>query len=157
MKIQGLCKFDATTINAAAESAWDMVHAGRKLVIEDLEKYHRLIGCGVGSFTMDAWRKYKGSLEAVRREEELAMDLSIVANLWNKTRFMVVDYSINDGEDIYDYTTFFLSGAERHKFERENLDNGASLTVLSTYECTIDQLPESVHDDFINGLFSEWV
>lgn len=29
---------------------------GRKLVIEDLEKYHRLIGCGVGSFTMDAWR-----------------------------------------------------------------------------------------------------
>ena len=85
------------------------------------------------------------------------MDLSIIANLWNKTRFKVVDYSINDGEDTYDYTAFFLSSGERDKFERENLENGSSLTVISTYECTIDQLPDDVHDDFISELFSEWV
>lgn len=157
MKIQDLHKYDATTINAMAENSWDMVREGRKLVIRDLEEYHRLIGCGIRDFTVAAWRKYKASLEAVRREEELAMDLSIIANLWNKTRFKVVDYSINDGEDIYNYIAFFLSTGERDKFERENLENGASLIMLSTYECTIDQLPEAVHDDFINELFREWV
>lgn len=157
MKIQGLNKQNATTINAMAENAWDMVREGRKLVISDLEEYHRLIGCGIRDFTVAAWRKYKASLEAVRREEELAMDLSIIANLWNKTRFKVVDYSINDGNDIYDYTAFFLSSGERYKFERENLESGASLIVLNTCECTIDQLPEEVHDDFISELFSEWV
>lgn len=157
MKIQGLNKQNATTINAMAENARDMVREGRKLVISDLEEYHRLIGCGIRDFTVAAWRKYKASLEAVRHEEELAMDLSIIANLWNKTRFKVVDYSINDGNDIYDYTAFFLSSGERYKFERENLESGASLIVLSTCECTIDQLPEAVHDDFISELFSEWV
>ena len=157
MKIQGLSKQNATTINTMAENAWDMVREGRKLVISDLEEYHRLIGCGIHDFTVAARRKYKASLEAVHREEELAMDLSIIANLWNKTRFKVVDYSINDGSDIYDYTAFFLTSGERKKFERENLENGASLIVLSTCECTIDQLPEEVHDDFINELFSEWV
>ena len=59
--------------------------------------------------------------------------------------------------DCADYTAFFLSSGERDKFERENLENGSSLTVVSTYECTIDQLPDDVHDDFINELFSEWV
>lgn len=157
MKIQGLHKYDAVTINAMAEDAWDMVREGRKLVIKDLEEYHCLIGCGIRDFTVAAWRKYKASLEAVRHEEELAMDLSIIANPWNKTRFKVVDYSINDGEDTYDYTAFFLSSGERDKFERENLENGSSLTMVSTYKCTIDQLPDDIHDDFISELFSEWV
>lgn len=157
MKIQDLHKHNATTINTMAENAWDMVHAGRKLVIDDLANYHRLIGCGIRDFTIAARRKYKASLEAVRREEELAMDLSIIANLWNTTRFKVVDYSIDDGSDIYDYTAFFLSAGERNKFERENRESGNSLIVLHTCECTIDQLPMEVHDDFINELFSEWV
>lgn len=102
MKIQGLHKYDAVTINAMAEDAWEMVREGRKLVIKDLEEYHCLIGCGIRDFTVAA---------------------------------------------------FFLSSGERDKFERENLENGSSLTVVSTYECTIDQLP----DDFISELFSEWV
>lgn len=157
MKIDNLNTFNAGTINAMAESAWNTVHEGRKLVIDDLTNYHRLIGCGIHDFTVAARRKYKASLEAVRREEELAMDLSIIANMWNKTRFKVVDYSVNDGNDIYDYTAFFLSAGERNKFERENRESGNSLIVLHTCECTIDQLPEEVHDDFINELFSEWV
>ena len=121
MKIQGLHKYDAVTINAMAEDAWDMVREGRKLVIKDLEEYHYLIGCGIRDFTVAAWRKYKASLEAVRHEEELAMDLSVIANLWNKTRFKVVDYSINDGEDTYDYTAFFLSSGERDSLSARTL------------------------------------
>lgn len=157
MKIQNLNTFNAGTINAMAERAQDMVRNGRKQVIDDLKEYQRLMGCGIRDFTIAARRTYQASLKALHQEEELAMDLSIIASIWNTTRFNMVKYSINDGEDIYDYIAYFLSDGERKKFERENRENGADFIVLISWQCSIDELPIDVRKDFINELFSEWV
>lgn len=126
---------------------------------EKFTAYQKLIGYAPYAEKVAARRAYRNARTDAEDWRKRADIMSMIAKVWINTRFTVVDYIIDDAEfgDIYNYSGYFMTADEQAKFERENISAGNKLTVLDTYRCGIDQLPNDLHDDYIKTLFSEWV
>lgn len=159
MKIINLTSYTCADINNMAEKARDMVREGQRKVTDHMTRYQAMAGTWLKASAKQEKVNIATALKCLRYEQELASDLAVIASVWNTTRFTVVEYSVVDNEcgDIYDYVAYFHGEGERAKFERENASVGNRLTVLTTYECGIDQLPDDEREDVIRDLFSEWV
>lgn len=128
-------------------------------VAEKFTAYQKLIGYAPYAEKVAARRAYRNARTDAEDWRKRADIMSMIAKVWIDTRFTVVDYIIDDAEfgNIYNYSGYFMTADEQAKFERENISAGNKLTILDTYKCGIDQLPNDLHDDYIKTLFSEWV
>ena len=154
-----ITSFTCPTIKNAARLYQKFAVLKAEDMAEKFTSYQKLIGYAPYAEKVAARRAYRNARTDAEDWRKRADIMSMIAKVWIDTRFTVVDYIIDDAEfgDIYNYSGYFMTADEQAKFERENISAGNKLTILDTYRCGIDQLPNDLHDDYIKTLFSEWV